>query len=92
MAKEVADYLLKCPICNRKMWLRGAQQHRKAKHRECTPAEFIQRLSDGVAAGKIQVRRFGQPDPSLISGTQRLRAAKQRVTGIRSVVSGGKIP
>ena len=90
--KAREDYLLKCPICGKKMWLSGANQHRAAKHGDVREGDFKKRLVEGIESGRIEVRRFGEPDGSLVSGTQRLRQASRLVGGVRSVVSGGKVP
>lgn len=92
MPKAREDYLMKCPICGKKMWLSGAYKHRAAKHRDVRAGDFVKRLREGIESGRIEVRRFGEPDGSLVSGTQRLRQASKLKTGPTKVFSGGKVP
>ena len=66
MGQDVSGYLMKCPICDKKMWLRSAGQHRAAKHPDVRPADFKEQLAMGVKTGKIEVRRFEQPNPSRV--------------------------
>ena len=92
MPKAGGDYLTKCPICHRKMWLNGANQHRVAKHGGVREEDFTQRLLERIESGRVEVLRFEEPDGSLVSGTQRLREASKLTVGMRSVFSGGKVP
>lgn len=85
------NYLLKCPICNKKMWLSGATAHRESKHSDLTNQEFEALIIDGVKSGAIQPRKFGEPNKSLVSGTTRLgHERKYNKLGVRSLVSGGR--
>ena len=92
MGNKQGTYLLKCPICGKKMWLRGARKHRKAKHRDVSWAEFQNKLMLAIRNGEIKVRKFEPANPSLVSGTQRLRASSFFTKRVRSIVSGGRVP
>ncbi|MDE0348941.1 MAG: hypothetical protein OXM56_04455 [Gammaproteobacteria bacterium] len=94
-SKKGIDYLLKCPICQRNVRISGVAQHLKAAHPSVTLAQFAERVRDGIATGDIKARRIRSIElrsGDVISGTQRLRAVSKAVTGVRSVVSGGRIP
>ena len=85
------NFLLKCPICNKKMWLEGASAHRKSKHLSLSNKEFEKLIIDGINTGTIKPKTFEEPNNNLVTGTTRL--SHERVhnkVGIRSMVSGGK--
>jgi len=85
------NFLLTCPICRKKMWLRGANRHRAAKHADVTRDDFENLIIDAVVTGKIKARQFGGATAKVISGTQRLRQASRGTVGVRKVVSGGRV-
>ncbi len=92
MGKGYRSYLLTCPICGKKMWLTHADQHRKARHPGVCRAEFQNRLLQAVSTGRIKVRTFDDAVPNLVSGTQRIQATAKLSKGVRSIVSGGRVP
>ena len=92
MGNNQGTYLLKCPICGKKMWLKGARQHRKAKHRSVSWTDFQNKLMLAIQTGEIKVRKFEPANPNLVSATQRIRANAFFNKRIRSVVSGGRVP
>ena len=86
------DYLLKCPICCKKMWFSGASSHREVKHDQTSETEFEHLIIEGIKSGTIKPKHFDAPDKSLVTATTRLMHEKKySKTGIRSLVSGGKV-
>ena len=92
MGKNQSVYLLKCPICGKKMWLKGARRHRKAKHRNVSWKELKNKLMLAIQTGEIKVRKFEPANPNVVSGTQRIWASSTFNKRIRSIVSGGRVP
>ena len=92
MGNNQGAYLLQCHICGKKMWLKGARQHRDAKHRDVSWTDFQDKMVLAVRTGEITVRKFEPANPNLVSGTQRIRASSKFDKRILSIVSGGSVP
>ena len=91
MKKKLANYLLKCPICSKKMWFVGANDHRKSVHAEVSGNDFEKLIIEAIKSGKIKPRLFETANRDFISATQRItKERKYNKQGIRSIVSGGK--
>lgn len=91
MKKEFADYLLRCPVCNKKMWFVGADAHRKSVHPQISMEKFEKLLITKIKSGEIKPKRFEKPNQNFVSATNRINTEKiYNKHGITSVVSGGK--
>jgi len=87
----MSDFLLKCPVCNKKMWFKGASAHRKTKHHSLSSKEFEALIIEGVKDGTIRPKIFEKPVKCLVTATTRLNhERKHNKLGVRSIVSGGK--
>jgi len=89
------DYLLKCPLCNKKLWYSSANSHRKAKHRNTSAKQFEKLLIESIQSGRIIPKHYSDsniPGNKINSGTQKLVKEKRtNKLGIRSLVRGGKV-
>ena len=87
----MSNFLLKCPVCNKKMWFKGASAHRKMKHPSLSNKEFETLIIKGINVGNIKPKIFEKPDNNLVTATTKLaHERKYNKVGIRSIVSGGK--
>lgn len=82
-------FLLKCPVCSKKMWLTNATGHRKSKHPNLTERQFELLIIEAIKSGQIKARTFEEPDKNLVTATTRI--TNYKYGGIRSIVSGGKV-
>jgi len=74
------------------MWFSRASSHREDKHDQVQEADFEKLIIEAIKSGTIKPKRFAPPDESLVSATTRLMHEKKyNKTGIRSLVSGGKV-
>ena len=91
MSMVEKKFLLKCPICRKKIWFEGALVHKNAKHPSVTDQDFEATLMAAIQAGDIEVKRFEAESSDTYSSTQRVaRERRYSKLGVRSVVSGGK--
>lgn len=90
MNKFKTNTLLRCPICNKKLWLTNVISHRKLKHPDLTHNEFEAILIAAIKSGDIQPKVCEASTPGLESGTQKLLKCKTRSPyGVKSIVQGG---
>ena len=78
MDKIMRNTLLRCPLCNKKLWLANVIRHRKLKHPMLAHKEFEVILIDAIKSGKIQVKVYEAPVRGLESGTQKLLKSKKQ--------------
>lgn len=89
--KKANNYLLKCPICNKKIWYQGTLEHKKYKHSALSDKDFERMIIDSIKSGTIIPKVFEEPNKNLVTGTSRMNyERKHNKLGIRSIVSGGK--
>ena len=95
MVKAKNDYLLKCPLCRKKLWYSSITSHRKTKHKTLSAKEFEKILIESIRSGNMEPAHYSNaniPGNRIKSGTQKVaRAKKTAQQGIISLVSGGKI-
>lgn len=90
--KIMRNTLLRCPLCNKKLWLTNVIGHRKLKHPMLAHKEFEVILIDAIKSGKIQVKVYEAPVRGLESGTQKLLKSKKRgASGVKNIVQGGGV-
>lgn len=86
--RDDIEYLLKCPICNKKMWFHNAAQHRYTTHSEITEKEFEVIIIKSLKDGKIKPKTFD--NEKIYSATDVInKERKKNKRGIKSLVSGG---
>lgn len=84
------NYLLKCPLCLKKMWLKGSEDHRAAKHPDISKKSFERLIIEALKNGNISAKKFEEPNKSLASA--RVGDAGKYTKDVRvSTVSGGKM-
>ena len=84
-------FLLKCPICYKKMWLSGALSHKNAKHPHVSDSDFEKKIIAGIKSGHIKVKRFDEEESDATSSTQRINEQRRySKLGVRSLVPGGR--
>ena len=95
MVSRKEDYLLKCPLCRKKLWYSSVGAHRKAKHKNMSFKQFEKLLIIAIEQGRIIPKFYSNPDApgnKITSGTQRLiEERKKNKGGIKSLVRGGKV-
>lgn len=86
------DWKLRCPICNARMWFSGANEHRKCSHANVEYREFELMIIQGIKAGRIKPKEFRAPPRHLVSSTQKMNVAKEKLRrGNSKTLSGGKV-
>ena len=75
MVKKSEDWLLKCPVCAKKMWFTNIAQHRRLKHSEISMNEFEAMIIAKITKGKLVPKHFEDKNPgnSINSSTQAIR-------------------
>lgn len=72
MVNKQEDWLLKCPVCSKKLWFSNITQHRKLKHSEFSISAFEAQLIEEISAGKLVPKYFenNKASNSFTSSTQ----------------------
>jgi hypothetical protein len=85
------DSILPCPLCKKRLRVKGIEAHRKYKHSTYSSKSFEKLLIEGIKNGSIKPINCEEPNKYLVTSTSRLNhERKHNKIGVRSVVSGGK--
>jgi len=85
------DFMLKCPLCRKKLWLSNVKPHSARFHSEVSYSDFEKIIIEALKSGKIKAKNYADPNKNLVSATNRMtEESKYNKLGVKSLVSGGK--
>jgi hypothetical protein len=90
MVKKDEDWLLKCPLCSKKLWFSNIDQHRRLKHLEISIEDFEALIISKITSGKLIPKLFenSKPSNSINSSTQAVRETTVRTASSRPLQGG----
>lgn len=90
MVSKHEDWLLKCPVCSKKLWFSNIAQHRRFKHSELSTSDFEAQLIRKISSGELLPKYFADTNAanSFTSSTQAIRKKNSQAKSKRPFQGG----